>query len=235
MVVKDLSAVVVAAGSGQRLGRGNKTLLALAEEPLLAHTMRSLRQSPSVAEIILVMNPADVLALEEQWQVSPQDLGADQVIPGGDERWQSSFQGCAASSANLPYLLVQDAARPLTSNLLLEDVAAAARSHGAAIAAEPLTDSLKQEGEPGFIGQAVARDQLWRAQTPQVARRDWLLAAFALWPQQGPAATDEACLLEAAGHAVRLVPSSSLNFKITCQVDLDIATAILQTRTSPLS
>ncbi len=235
MAVKDFSAVVVAAGRGQRLGRGNKSLLSLAGEPLLAHTLRALRQADSVAELVLVMNPEDLEALDQQWDQSPQDLGADHVVAGGKERWQSSLQGCAATNPDHPYVLVQDAARPLTWPSLLEEVAAAVRQHGAAIAAKPLTDSLKQEGEKGWIGESLERQHLWRAQTPQGARRDRLLAAFEHWPADAPSPTDEASLLLAAGHKVALVLATSPNFKVTHEADLELAAAVLQSRTTPLS
>ena len=227
----DTSVVVVAAGQGRRMGGQNKALLELAGEPVLAHVLRSLRESKCCREIIVVMNPLDVEALQADGYSSPRELGADQLVAGGAERWLSSRAGCLASSEQSAVVLVHDCARALVTPQTVDAVARAAREHGAALAAEPLADTLKREAPGGTVAETLPRDGLWRAQTPQGARRDILLTAFARWDESsGILPTDEAMLLEAAGHAPLLVPAPASNFKLTTPHDLALARAILASR-----
>jgi 2-C-methyl-D-erythritol 4-phosphate cytidylyltransferase len=227
----DTSVVVVAAGQGRRMGGQNKALLELAGEPVLAHVLRSLRDAECCREIIVVMNSLDVEALESMGFGSPSTLGADKVVAGGAERWLSSRSGCLASSEQSAVVLVHDCARALIAPQTVDAVARAAREHGAALAAEPLADTLKREAPGGCVAETLPREGLWRAQTPQGARRDILLRAFELWQESNSTLpTDEAMLLEAAGYAPLLVPSPASNFKLTALDDLALARAILASR-----
>lgn len=227
----DTSVVVVAAGQGRRMGGQNKALLVLAGEPVLAHVLRSLRQAACCLEVIVVMNPLDVEALQQDGFASPTELGADKVVAGGAERWLSSRAGCMASSEQSAVVLVHDGARALIQPQTVDAVARAARIHGAALAAEPLADTLKREAPGGTVAETLPRDGLWRAQTPQGARRSLLLQAFEQWNQSSSSLpTDEAMLLEAAGHAPVLVPAPASNFKLTTPDDLALARALLAAR-----
>ncbi len=223
----DVAAVVLAAGNGRRMGGTNKALLDLAGEAVLAHSLRSLRACPSVADLTVVMNPVDCEELQRRWRTTPAALGADRVVEGGDQRWLSSRNGCTAADAGCALLLVHDGARPLVQQATIEAVAAAAREHGAALAAEPLADTLKREDRGGRIAATLPRDGLWRAQTPQVFRRELLLAAFAAWPPHRGLPTDEAMLLEDSAEGVMLVPAPSSNLKLTTPQDLLLAEALL--------
>ncbi|MCH2101991.1 MAG: 2-C-methyl-D-erythritol 4-phosphate cytidylyltransferase [Planctomycetes bacterium] len=227
----DTTMVVVAAGQGRRMGDKNKALLALGDEPVLAHVLRSLTAASCCREIIVVMNEDDHEALAEQFQTSAEALGATHCVPGGAERWLSSRQGCEASSPDSSLVLVHDAARALIRPETIDAVARAAREQGAALAAAPLADTLKREGSGGQVAETLPRQGLWRAQTPQGARRDWLLAAFAAWDttMQG-LPTDEAMLLEHAGHHPTLVPAPTSNFKLTTPDDLALAQAWMAAR-----
>jgi len=222
------AAVVVAAGSGTRLGLGNKALLPLAEAPLVAWTLSQLREAPAVAQVVLVMGEADCVAFRERWQEDVEALGADVVVAGGAERWLSSRAGVQATDPALPVVLVHDAARPLTLAEDIQRVAEAAHTHGAALLAAPLADTLKEAGEDGRVVRTLSRERLWRAATPQGARRELLLEAFAAWPADGPPPTDEASLLEAAGHPPLLVEGGATAFKITTLEDLFLAEKLLQ-------
>jgi len=204
---------------------------------MIAHSLRALQGVSSISQIIVVMNPQDQERLQVEWRVRPQDLGADVVVPGGRERWLSSRAGCQASTpppqvvtATDSLLLVHDAARPMVQPGDIQAVIEAAQENGAALLAEPVADTLKSSGQDSHVLDTVSRDCLWRAQTPQVARRDWLLEAFARWAEQrqdNP--TDESMLLEYCGHSPRLVVSSAPNFKVTTQRDLQLAEALLRT------
>ena len=121
-------------------------------------------------------------------------------------------------------VLVHDAARPFAEPLLFDLVARAALEHGAALAAEPLTDTLKRVAE-GRVVETIERAGLWRAQTPQAAWRAWLVEAHARARAEGVTATDDVALLERLGRAVRVVPAPSSNRKITTAEDLAWAEA----------
>jgi len=228
-MVADTTAVLLAAGSGERLGKGNKALLPLGGLPLVSHALQALKESQSVNELILVMNPEDQDAFAAQWSSSLASLEVDHIVPGGDHRWLSSHLGCLASNQENSLLLVHDAARALVTPKTIDAVCAAARRMGCAIAAEPLADTLKKASPQRTVAATIPRDELWCAQTPQAAQRDLLLQAFAHWAtdHKDTLPTDEAMLLEATGHQPALVPSPSTNFKITTTEDLRLAEALL--------
>ena len=228
-MIADTAAVLVAAGLGRRMGGTNKALLPLAGKPVLGFCLQTLRQSPSIRHIVLVMNELDIRRLADEWHTDPAAMGVDQVVAGGAERWLSSRNGCRAVGPGFDYLLVHDVARPLLRAEDLEAVLAAARRSGAALAAEPLTDTLKQGCTDTRVRHTVQRQGLWRAQTPQVARRSWMLDAFQRWDcDQDGLPTDESMMLEKIGHAPELVPCQGPNFKITLPRDLLLADALIR-------
>ncbi len=223
----DTAAVLLAAGCGRRVGGTNKALLGLANKPLLAHSLRTLSQSPAIGQIVVVMSAKDCQRMAQEWHTDPLHLGANLVVAGGAERWLSSRNGCEACD-DFPFLLVHDAARPLLHAEDLDAVIAAAREHGAALAAEPCADTLKQSCADTRVQQTIPRAGLWRAQTPQVAKRNWMLEAFSAWEvEQSGLPTDESMMLEYCGHAPQLVPCQHPNFKITVPRDLLLAEALL--------
>ena len=232
-MASDTAAVVLAAGSGRRMGGGiNKALLPLHGKPLLAHTIQNLRAAPSVAQIVVVMSDLDHQQLQEKWGMDVAALGGDLRVEGDKERWLSCKNGCLAADPALPLLLIQDAARALTQAETTESVLKACREYGAALAAEPLADTLKKEGPGGKVAGTVPRESLWKAQTPQAATRKLLLQALDAWPGERGVPTDEAMMLEAIGVAPALVPAPGSNFKITFPSDLEMAEAILQAQAS---
>ena len=132
-------------------------------------------------------------------------------------------RGLAVLPASFDMVLVHDAARALVTPGLIARCVADALEHGAAIAAAPLEDTLKR-ATLMLVETTVSRKRLWRAQTPQVFRRDWLEAAHAAVRS---IATDDAGLVEALGKPVRITPSDGLNLKITTPADLALAEAWL--------
>lgn len=226
----DTSVVVVAAGQGRRMGGHNKALLELDGEAVLAHVLRSVRAARCVREIVVVLNPDDADALRARWQHSAEELGADRVVAGGAERWLSSRNGCEATSTESGVVLVHDAARVLVAPETIDAVARAAREHGCALAAEPLADTLKREAPGGVVDETIPREGLWRAQTPQGARRELLLEAFAHWDLADGLPTDECMLLERRGLRPALVPAPASNFKLTTPDDLALARALIAAR-----
>lgn len=224
-MAQDTAAVLLAAGAGRRLGADGapKAFQPLGGRPMLAWSLAALRAAPSVAQVVVVL-PRDRLRVAEEMRA----LGADRAVAGGAERWLSCAAGVRAADPALPLVLVHDAARPLLRAEEVERVIAAIREHGAALLAEPLADTLKVADSAGRARRTLPRAELWRAQTPQGARRDWLLAALEAWdaPRDG-LPTDESALLEAAGRAPVLVAARAPNPKITMPHDLLAVEALL--------
>jgi len=156
------------------------------------------------------------------------------VVAGGATRQESVRQGLAAVPPGTELVAVHDAARPLVTPELITACIEAASEHGAAIAAVPVKDTLKREAPGQMIAATVERADLWQAQTPQVARRELLVAAYAAAKRDQFCGTDEASLLERLGHQVALVAGSETNLKITRPEDRTIAEALLmQTPPAP--
>ena len=154
-----------------------------------------------------------------------------EIVPGGAERSDSVRNALARVRPDAEFVAVHDAARPLLVQEWVDDIFRAAERTGAAIPAVRVTSTLKRVGQDGSIVETVAREGLWEAQTPQVARRDWLLDAFAKQGSLRP--TDEAQLLEHAGYAVTAIEGSPLNLKITTAADFKLAEAALEALPKP--
>uniref|UniRef100_A0A832I3M4 2-C-methyl-D-erythritol 4-phosphate cytidylyltransferase n=1 Tax=Eiseniibacteriota bacterium TaxID=2212470 RepID=A0A832I3M4_UNCEI len=216
------AAILLCAGRGERLGAGvDKALVPLAGRPLFAWSLEALERCAAIAGIVVV---GPVRPLREA--IAAAGLGPRKVVAwteGGRERQHSVARGLAALPEGFTHVAVHDAARALVREEVVARVVADAAAHGAALAAVPLEDTLKR-GAGGRVDATVPRAGLWRAQTPQVFRRDWIVAAHAA---AGALATDDAALVEALGHAVHLTQGDPLNFKITTPGDLALAEAWL--------
>jgi 2-C-methyl-D-erythritol 4-phosphate cytidylyltransferase len=222
-------AILLCAGRGERLGAGvPKALAPLAGRPLFTHALEALERCAAVDGIVIV-GPLRLLrdALAASG-LAPRKVEA--WAEGGAERQFSVARGLAALPPAYDLVLIHDCARALVRPATCARVIADARQYGAAIAAVPLEDTLKR-GTLDTIDATVSRAGLWRAQTPQVFRRDWIDAAHrAAAGSKQPPATDDAALIEALGHRVRLSPGETQNFKITTADDLQLAEALLAGR-----
>ncbi len=222
-----VGALLLCAGQGERLGAGvPKAFVPLAGRPLFTWSLEALERCAAV-ECVVVVGPARTL----QELLAASGLAAPKVAAwceGGRERQHSVAKGLGALPPECDLVLVHDAARALATPALFTRVAGAARQHGAAIAALPVDDTLKR-GRLDVIEDTVPRANLWRAQTPQGFRRDWLEAAHA---STTALATDDAALVESLGHRVRLTMGESTNFKITTPDDLRLAEAWLAARST---
>lgn len=222
------AAILLCAGRGERLGREvPKALVALAGRPLFSHALEALQACAAIEAIVVV---GAVRPLRES--LAAAGLGAAKVCAwteGGRERQNSVASGIVALPADADLVAIHDAARALIQPATIARVVADARTHGAAIAALPLDDTLKR-GSLGVIEATVPRAELWRAQTPQAFRRVWLEEAHRAAAGRGAraaAATDDAALVEALGHRVHLTPGDPMNFKITTPEDLELAESVL--------
>lgn len=217
-----VGAILLCGGKGERLGLGvPKAAAPLAGRPLFLWSLEALARCEAV-EALVVVGPTR--ALQEALAAaggSPAKIVA--WVEGGRERHESVVRGLGAAPPGCTHLAIHDSARALASTELIGRVIADALEHGAAIAAVPLADTLKR-ASLGVVEDTIPRASLWCAQTPQVFRRDWLEEGHAA---KGHHATDDAVLVEARGHRVRLTPGDPVNFKITTPRDLELAEAWL--------
>jgi len=218
-------AVLLAAGSGSRFGKGRpKQLHLLGNRPLFYWPLRTLSRIPEIAEIVLVA-PQTATGLFERWVGKWRFRTLKSVVPGGSTRNESVCRGIQALSADLDVVLVHDAARPLVSSRLILDVLKASQAYGASLAAIPVKDTLKRERPGSFVKETVKRDGLWMAQTPQAFRMNLAARWFA---KPAISVTDDVQVFEKSNVRVKLVPGSPMNLKVTYPEDLELCRSYWQ-------
>jgi 2-C-methyl-D-erythritol 4-phosphate cytidylyltransferase len=241
-----VTAVIAAAGSGERLGAGGpKAFVPLAGRPMVEWSVAAFRTA-GVTEIVVAMPPELASSdLPDAQQVGPGD-GSTVVVAGGATRAESVSNAIRAVETEV--VAIHDAARPLVTLELIEGVVATLETDpdaAGAIAATPVTDTIKRAAEetrPAFpsnrtgnagrvIESTLDRDELWAAQTPQVFRVEALRTALAKHPDPDEA-TDEAMVIEAAGGRVLIHPSTAENLKVTTALDLRLAELLLAGRSA---
>ena len=224
-----LTALIVAAGSSQRMGF-DKLFADLAGRPVVAWSVAAFQACPEVDDILLVTRPekaADFRALadREGWT----KLRA--ILPGGAQRHESVWNGLQAVPADpTRFVAVHDGARPLVTPGMISRCLALARQEGAACCAAPISDTLKRADAHQRIAGSVDRLNLWAMQTPQTFRLDLLLAAYRQVIDAGLLVTDETSALERMGQPVTLLNSGDFNLKITYPPDLGLARHLLTLR-----
>ncbi len=187
---------------------------------------------PDVGQVILAIAPEDRELFEARFAANVAFLGIT-VVEGGSERFETIDRALQAVDPDCDHIAVHDAARPCLTSEQVDAVFAAALAHGAALLAVPVADTLKRVGPDSLTIETVPRAGLHAAQTPQVFRRDLLLAAHARRHLLDVPITDDAQLVEALGTPCLVVAGSPENLKITTQADLRLALAILQSRPKP--
>jgi 2-C-methyl-D-erythritol 4-phosphate cytidylyltransferase / 2-C-methyl-D-erythritol 2,4-cyclodiphosphate synthase len=213
-----VATIIAAGGAGTRLGSGTpKQFLPIGADTILERSVDAFVSHPRVNEVVLVLPSSRV---DGRSAVSKL-----RVVAGGPRRQDSVANGFDAVSPRADVVLVHDAARPFVTADVISRAIDAAAEHGAAIAALPVTDTVKQvtmeEGRRVIAG-TIPRESIYLAQTPQAFRRNVLAKAVALG-RSGADATDEAALAELAGHPVHIVEGDAENVKITTPADLQRA------------
>lgn len=222
------AAVIVAAGKGTRMGPNvDKLFLEVAGRPVVAHTWQRFNDAACIGEIILVVRDGMQSAFAE--------LAAQcgfqkphRFVIGGQERQDSVWNGLAALSPATKVVAIQDGARPCTSAALIEATIAAAIETGAAVAALPVTDTIKESADGRFAARTVDRSKLWAVQTPQTFRVEVIRRALAEVRQRGVSVTDDTAACELVGQPVRLVVGTVPNPKVTVPADLPYIELLLQ-------
>ena len=222
------SAVIVAAGKGERFGDSGKVLANLLDRPVLAWTLDAFEKAASISEIVVVVGEHTRAPIVEMMYTGSWRK-ISEVVVGGDTRQASTANGVRAVEQHAEIIVVHDAARPLILSTQIEQCIQAAKDHGGAILAAPLTDTVKRV-QDGIIAETIDRSTLWGAQTPQVFQAGLMrqmieFSQTTTWP-----VTDEASLAEGLGNPIHIVAGDTINLKITHPSDLLIAEALLRAR-----
>jgi len=222
------AALIVAAGQGRRLGCAvPKAFLQLGASPLFLWSAHTFEQVPEVTQIVLVV-PAGYC---DTAQSIAQQAGLTKltaVIAGGKARCDSVFAGLQVLSDDPPDLVaIHDAARPFVSTEVISRTIVVAEQTGAALAARPVTDTLKQVDEKLGVASTVDRSSLWHAQTPQTFRFSTIYDAYQQARAESWEATDDASLVEQLGGTVTMVEDEVRNFKITVPDEWQRAQALI--------
>ena len=222
------SAIIVAAGKGTRMGANvDKLWLEVAGRPVVAHTWKQFNDARCIDEIILVVRDG----MQEHFAELAGKFNFQKpfrLVVGGAERQDSVWNGLEALSARTEIVAIQDAARPCTSAELIAATIEAARETGAAVAAQPVADTIKETDAGKIISRTVDRSKLWSVQTPQTFRVDIIRNAIATARQKGLVLTDDTAACELIGQPVRLVKSTAPNPKVTVSADLPFIESLLR-------
>lgn len=222
------SAVIVAAGSSQRMG-SDKLMMKLGEIPVLARTLKAFQSSPLVDEIVVVTR------LDKLQEIADlcKEYGIDKVsrvIAGGKTRTESALAGVSEVSSFAKLIAIHDGARPLvTADVILRTVYAAAE-HMAAAPAVPSVDTLKAVDAEGCIIGTVDRETTLRIQTPQIFRAELIKGALTKAVEKGMTLTDDCAAAEMMGVRTKTVLGDEDNIKITTPRDMLFAAEILKER-----
>ena len=240
-------AILPAAGLGTRMATPQpKQFMELNGMPILIHSLRAFAAVPRVAAIYVAVRPSEIERVEAQ--IAEFDAKLDslprasrtpvRVVAGGDNRQESVAHALAAlnngqGGEENDVVLVHDAVRPLIDAATIDRTIDAVLEHGAAIVGLPAVDTVKQverTAHGALVTSTIPREFVVLAQTPQGFRCGLLSRAFAEATEDGFVGTDEASVVERAGHAVAVVPGSQVNLKITQPGDLALAEFYLRQR-----
>ena len=211
-----VAAILVAAGSGERLGADvPKAFVEVAGQSLAEHAVRRFGGHSAIGPIRLVVPLGwERTAADQLWPLA-NDLT---VVHGGATRQASVAAGLAAVPRDVAFVLVHDVARPFVTDTVIDAVVSAlVAGADAVVPVVPIHDTVRRVGRDGMLAGVVDRSTLVAVQTPQGFRRDVLIAAHA---DASDAVTDDAALAEALGHQIVAVPGAESAFKITTPADL---------------
>lgn len=224
-----VAAIVPAAGLGKRLKlRSTKAFALLCGKPLLIRTLQRLLCSYAFSEIVVAAHPKKVK--EARALIRTYGLpGKIKVVGGGTTRSDSVLNALLLTSADSDWILVHDAARPFVSRDLFERLLRAAKRTGGALCGLPTTATVKRI-DPKTLSVLKTEDRktLYLAQTPQVFRRELLMARYRKLGKKASFATDEAALFDGSKIRVKIVLGEPHNLKITTPFDLRLAERYLK-------
>jgi 2-C-methyl-D-erythritol 4-phosphate cytidylyltransferase len=199
----------------------DKVLAPLVGRPVLSYVLSAFDSYKAVDHIVLVVNEKSL----EACQKLAAELPTPTSVCLGGKRRQDSVAAGLEKLKDCQWVIIHDGARPLVTEELIEKGLKAAKETGAAVAAVPVTDTIKVAGEDRIVHQTPSRQNLWAVQTPQVFRFEIITKAYQKAKSE---ATDDAALVERLGYKVKLYMGSYDNIKITTPRDLLVAEALIK-------
>jgi 2-C-methyl-D-erythritol 4-phosphate cytidylyltransferase len=216
-------AIIVAAGGSSRMGGEDKLFIQLGDKPLLARVIDAFDRCKAINYIVLVVREAKLVEAN-QMIIKNNWFKTIDVCTGGNRRQDSVLAGLGALG-KCDWVVIHDGARPLVTTDLIDRGLEVARETGAAVAAVPVTDTIKVAGADRIVQYTPSRENLWAVQTPQVFRYKIITEAY---KQITGDVTDDASLVEKAGYEVKLYEGSYDNIKVTTPDDLALAKVLWQ-------
>lgn len=227
MTNDSIGAIIVAAGCASRMKGINKTMLKIDDIPVVMHSILAFERCNDVSQIVVVVKPQEISTINEyakQFQIKK----IVAIVGGGDSRSKSVNNGFYnLSPSQCKYVAIHDGARPLVSDIDIQNAITDARIHKATTLGSSVKDTIKQVDD-SFISHTVPRDKLVAVYTPQIFSYDLYKSAIDLAKEQNKEFTDDCQLIENIGHPVHITLGSSNNIKITTQEDITLAVAILK-------
>lgn len=224
-----ITAIIVAGGSGRRMGIDfNKLFLSIEEKPIIAYTLDVFENCLDIDDIIIVAAEKDFNFVKEIVEAFEYEKVSN-IVVGGATRQESVRCGLSALSDDCDVVLIHDGARPLVTNQSILNCIEETVKNGAAALGTPVKDTIKS-AKDGFIKDTVPRDNLYLIQTPQGFDRNLIVDAHNYALENGLDATDDCKLVEALGKKVAIVPSESSNIKLTTPDDYFMISALLAYR-----
>lgn len=214
--------VIVSAGKGKRLARGDKAILKLEGKPLFCKSLSTFKGIKEIEEIVLVLRKSNFTLAKKCIKAKNITL-----VEGGVKRADSVFAGLSALSKDIEYVLIHDAARPFVTKKTILDMIKELKRHPAVICGLRCPDTLKLV-KKSFVKKTLNREDVYLIQTPQGFRRKVIIQAYKKFRKRG--LTDDAQMLEIIGKRIKVIPGDLLNFKITYPQDLKLAKAVCDER-----
>lgn len=225
-----VAVIIPAAGKSERFGgEESKTLAKIDGRPVFLRTIEHFVNREDVIQTILVVAGKEAEQVRSKYGPNLGFMGV-QLVEGGAERIDSVAAGLAVVKDEADLIAIHDAVRPCVTAQMIDSVFAEAAKTAAAILAAPITGTIKRVSKAGVIDATVPRESLFEAQTPQVFRRQLIADAYANRPTEGETITDDAQLVELAGHPVSIVKSNHSNLKITTKSDITLANSIIKAK-----
>lgn len=226
--MKYISAIIVAGGSGSRMGTSTKKqYLKIKDKEILVYTVECFQNMPEIQEIVVVTGKEDITYVEKLLKDTYKLNKVSYIVAGGKERQDSVYNGIQAVDEKSDYLVIHDGARPLITKEVVRVGLDMAYAHRASIIAVPVKDTIKLVSKDGKVEATPDRSSLWSVQTPQIFEKELIIHAHEYAKEHGLSVTDDSMLVEAIGVPVYIVEGEYTNIKITTPEDLIIAEKML--------
>lgn len=220
--------IIAGAGRSSRFGGAvGKTYELIGSKPVFLWSVDRFSEFSQITQRLLVVGAEDLAMVGSKWGGDLADRGVE-LVAGGERRFDSVSNALGVVAASVDLVAVHDGARPAVSTSAISRAFAQAEATGAAIVARQVNETLKRSAPDGLGVHVADRSSYWLAQTPQVFRRELLMASYSSWSGDKGEPTDDAQVVEAYGQRAELVEAGSDNIKITTPGDLKLAESILR-------